>query len=215
MPASQRSLRPPRRRTQAQRSALSDDRMTSAAVDLLASAGVAGTTLAAIGQAAGYSRGLATQRFGSKAGLLRHVIQRVSREWLRRLDKAVGDKAGLAALEAALDTHLDFMRESPKDVRAMYLLWFQSIDPAAEYRPNVAEVHRQQRDGAARWLVEGQARGTIDPAVDVRQVAEFFCAAVAGIVFHWLVNPEFNVEPAKREMKLQLAARLPGSGPDA
>lgn len=206
-----------RRRTQAERSALSDRRMTAAAVELIAARGVARTTLAAIGEAAGYSRGLATHRFGSKAGLLRHVIKRVSREWLRRLDLAVGDKVGLPALEAALDTQLGFIRDAPNDVRAMYLLWFQSIEPDAEYRPNVAEVHRQQREAVAAWVAEGQARGLVAPAASPRHVAEYFCAAGAGLVFHWLVNPEFPMTDAVNEMKAELAAwlSLPGGRVDA
>jgi AcrR family transcriptional regulator len=187
--------------------------MTVAAIELIAERGVAGTTLAAIGEAAGYSRGLATHRFGSKAGLLRHVIKRVSREWLRRLDLAVGSKIGLPALEAALETQLGFIRESPNDVRAMYLLWFQSIEPNAEYRPNVAEVHRQQRETVANWIVAGQAGGVVDAAVDPRHLAEYFCGAAAGLVFHWLVNPQFPITDAMAEMKLELAARLlPQSG---
>lgn len=205
-PAARR--RPAARRTQAERSALSDRRMTGAAVALLARHGVAGTTLAAIGRSAGYSRGLATQRFGSKSGLLRHVLKHVSAEWLRRLEQAVGRKVGLAALGAALDSQAGFIREAPNDVRAMYLLSFQCIDPGAEYRPNVAEVHRRQRRTVAHWIREGQRRGQVAAGLRAGQVAEYYCAAAAGIVFHWMVNPDFAVERAVREMKAELALRL-------
>lgn len=198
----------PPRRTQAERSALSDMRMTEAAIALIAERGVGGTTLAAIGERAGYSRGLATQRFGSKAGLLRHVLKHVSREWLRRLEQSVGGQVGQAALDATITTQLEFIREAPNDVRAMYLLWFQSIDPAAEYRPNVAEVHRQQRETVTAWLEQGRARGRVGAGVDARHVADHFCAAVSGIVFHWLVNPQFPVDAAFAEMRTALAARL-------
>jgi len=182
--------------------------MNDAAVGLLESRGGAGTTLAAIGQEAGYSRGLATQRFGSKAGLLRDVLKRTSQEWLRRLEAAVGDQVGLEALEAALDTQVGFIREAPSDVRAMYLLSFQSIDPGAEYRPNVAEVHRRQRETVVRWIREGQSCGRVTRDVDPEQVAAYFCAAAVGLVFHWLVNPGFGLEPAVAEMKSELACRL-------
>lgn len=221
MPRTPRSLKsrpepsPRARRTQAERSALSDRRMNDAAVVLLERRGVAGTTLAAIGQAAGYSRGLATQRYGSKAGLLRDVLKRASQEWLRRLEIAVGDQVGLDALEAALDTQVGFIREAPSDVRAMYLLSFQSIDPGAEYRPNVAEVHRRQRETVARWIREGQARGLVSRDADPEQVAAYFCAAAVGLVFHWLVNPGFGLEPAVTEMKSELACRLRPARPAA
>ncbi len=47
------------RRTQAERSAIAESRMVRAAIDLINSVGVAGATLKAIGEQAGYSRGLA------------------------------------------------------------------------------------------------------------------------------------------------------------
>jgi len=55
-------------RTQAERTAISDRAMLDAAIDLILEHGTDKTTLAAIGEKAGYSRGLATYRFGSKAG---------------------------------------------------------------------------------------------------------------------------------------------------
>lgn len=186
--------------------------MTEAAIELIATRGITGTTLAAIGEAAGYSRGLATQRFGSKDGLLRHVLKHVSHEWLRRLDLAVGRKVGLEALVGVLDTQVSFMREAPNDVRAMYLLWFQSIDPAAHYRPNVAEVHRRQREAVAGWVAAGQARGAVNPEADPRRVADQFCSATAGIVFHWLVNPKFPVAAAIAELRAALTSRLALAG---
>jgi AcrR family transcriptional regulator len=53
------------RMTQAERTALSDQRMFDAAIKLISQHGTQGTTLKAIGELAGYSRGLANSRFGS------------------------------------------------------------------------------------------------------------------------------------------------------
>ena len=55
-----------RPRTQAERTALSDRRMLEAAIRLIIERGTAGTTLREIGERAGYSRGLASYRFGNK-----------------------------------------------------------------------------------------------------------------------------------------------------
>ena len=63
------------RLTQADRSALSERRTLEAAVELMGERGFEKTTLAAIGEAAGYSRGLATHLFGSKADLFAEVIR--------------------------------------------------------------------------------------------------------------------------------------------
>ena len=72
--------------------------MTDAAVGLLVERGIAGTTLASIGERAGYSRGLVTHRFGSKAGLLAHVHDSVAAEWLRHVGGFVDEATGIAAL---------------------------------------------------------------------------------------------------------------------
>ena len=57
-----------RRLTQAERTAISDRRMLDAAIELICTHGTHQTTLQALGRASGYSRGLVTYRFGSKAG---------------------------------------------------------------------------------------------------------------------------------------------------
>jgi AcrR family transcriptional regulator len=196
------------RRTQAERAAQSDRRLTEAAIQLLIERGVAGTTLAAIGEHAGYSRGLVTHHFGSKAGLLRHVLKQVSLDWLARIDAAVGDKVGVEALCAVLDAQDRFIVEAPDSVRAMYLLWHQSIDPAAEYRANVADVHRAQREYVQRWLAEGARRGGVRADVNVERAAELFCAGAAGVVYHWLVNPSIPVHEMFAEAKRELVERL-------
>src|ERR1700730_2059809 len=87
------------RRTHEERTARSDLLMTQAAITLLIERGVQGTTLAAIGERAGYSRGLVTHRFGSKAGLLAHVHDSIAASWIRRVQAEVGKTVGTAALE--------------------------------------------------------------------------------------------------------------------
>ena len=69
------------RRTQAERSAESDRRMLRAALKLIGERGYRGTSLAAIGEEAGYSRGLVNERFGSKSGLLWVLVKHMLRAW--------------------------------------------------------------------------------------------------------------------------------------
>lgn len=182
--------------------------MTAAAVKLLVQDGVRGTTLAKLGLRAGYSRGLATHRFGSKAGLLRHVLQRASKRWLELLQENVGDAVGAEALCAAADAHVDFLRTAPDAVRSMYLLWFTSIDPGSEYRANVARVHEVQRRDISRWVRLGQAAGRVSAEIDVERTAEQFCASMAGIAFQWLVNERVPVEAMHEQLKSDVRLRL-------
>jgi AcrR family transcriptional regulator len=196
------------RRTQADRTEISDQRLTDAAVQLLLQKGVRGTTLAELGRLAGYSRGLATHRFGSKAGLLQHVLQRASARWLALLQSKVGDTVGADALCAAVDAHLELLRKSPDDVRVMYLLWFTSIDPGSEYRANVARVHQAQRDDIRRWIKLGQQRRLVPAHVDASRVAEQFCASMAGMACQWLVNAKIPLQEMHQQLKADIRQRL-------
>lgn len=201
------------RRKQADRTALSDRLLTEAAIELLVKFGIQGTTLQAVGERAGYSRGLATHRFGSKAGLFGKVLQVASMDWLERVQAAVGERVGADALCAATDAAEAFIRERPEEVRAMYLLWFLSIDPSADYKSNIANVHHAQRRDVARWIRAARAAGTIDAKVDPERVAEQYVASMAGIIYQWLANPEMPLATMFRQLKSDLRSRLETKAP--
>lgn len=205
----------PARRRQCDRTALSDARLTEAAIELIVQTGIQGTTLQAVGERAGYSRALATYRFGSKAGLFTHVLKTASDDWLTRLQHAVGDRIGVDALCASTDATLRFIRERPNEVRAMFMLWFLSIDLVTDYGPNIARVHRAQRRDVEGWIQAGQERGLIDPRVEATRIAEQYVASMAGIAYQWLVNAEMDLDAMYEELKRYLRVRLqpPLSGP--
>jgi AcrR family transcriptional regulator len=188
----------PERRTQEERTALSDERMFAAAVSLLVERGTAGTTLAAIGERAGYSRGLVTHRFGSKAGLFAHLHDRAVASWIARVQQAVGARTGVDALHG-------FVAEQPDEIRAMYLLRYASIDPSAEFRTSVAKAHKAQRRDVQRWIEAGQKAGSVDPRIDAELAAELFCASADGLVYRWLVNPKLAIGRLHELLKHQVA----------
>lgn len=198
----------PVRRTQEERTALSDRLMTEAAIALLIEHGVEGTTLAAIGERAGYSRGLVTHRFGSKAGLLAHVHDSVAKSWIERVQKLVGKRVGVVALERVVDALCDFIVEAPDEIRAMYLLRYASIDPGTGYRGNVAKVHKAQQRDVQRWIEAGQESGVVRSALDATLAAELFCAAADGLVYRWLVNPKLPVKELHRMLRRQVGVAL-------
>ncbi len=199
---------PTGRRRQVDRTALSDRLLTEAAIQLLVKSGIQGTTLQAVGERAGYSRGLATHRFGSKAGLFGKVLRVASIDWLERVQAAVGERVGADALCAATDAAEKFIRERPEEVRAMYLLWFLSIDPSADYKSNIANVHQAQRRDVARWIRAGQSAGVVDASVDPKRVAEQYAASMAGIIYQWLANHDMPLAAMFGQLKLDLRARL-------
>ena len=197
-------------RTQAERTAESDARMLDAAVQLIAERGADGMTLKDVGELAGYSRGLASYRFGNKAGLFSFIVRSVGEEWLRQLSESVDDKIGLEAILAATDAHYHFVLEAADRIRAFYILWFNSIGPAPELKQVIANIHeRRQRDVEA-WIRRGIEAGTVREDADIHMTAEQFCAAIIGIVYQWLVTPEAHeqIRHLHEGLKMQMVSAL-------
>lgn len=178
--------------------------MTEAAVSLLIERGIAGTTLASIGERSGYSRGLVTHRFGSKAGLLAHVHDSVAADWRQRVQAKVGRATGVVALQRVTDALYQFMVDEPEDLRAMYLLRYASIDPGAEYCTNVARVNKAHIRDLQHWIEAGQARGNVAPELDALLSAHLFASIVDGLLYRWLVNPDIPVKALHKLLRQQV-----------
>jgi AcrR family transcriptional regulator len=182
------------RMTQPERTALSDTRMADAAVALICERGAAATTLKDVGLRAGYSRGLASNRFGSKAGLWSFLIRRIAEEWLEQLQRSVAGTSGVDTIHAAVDAHCRFLLDSSERIRAFYILWFESVGPDPALRAVITGAHERRRRDVEEWIRAGIKAGSVRPDVDVTAVAEQFCAAVIGIVYTWLVSPLARAE---------------------
>ena len=96
------------RMTQAERTALSDQRMFDATIALINERGSEKTTLKNIGQLAGYSRGMASYRFGSKQGLMLELFARFDDRWKAHLSSYIEDRIGISAVLAAADAREQF-----------------------------------------------------------------------------------------------------------
>jgi AcrR family transcriptional regulator len=191
-------------RTQAERTALAEFKMVRAAIDLLNTAGIQGTTLVAIGEMAGYSRGLASHHFGSKAGLFRTVLKRVSAAWNEELIRSLDGKTGLQAMTTAIESHLAHALRHPEYIRAQNILWGAALDPSSEFKPNVTEFMRIQRESVAAWVKGGQALGEISKDINAERIAEQFYGGLIGINNQWLVSPDFDLAAAYEDFKLNM-----------
>jgi AcrR family transcriptional regulator len=205
--------RVPLPKTQAQRTALSDSKMLEAAVRLICELGVPSTTLKAVGENAGYSRGLASYRFGNKDGLLTFVVRSIGDLWLETLQSAVSDKVGLAAIEAATDAHQQFLASNDISTRAFYILWFESINSESELKKLILKIQERRRNDVREWIQRGITSGQTDPKVCVSSATEHFCSAIIGIVYEWLVTRgrdeeriSYHHEVLKKQMTLTLTS---------
>ena len=195
-------------RTQAERTAAAETRMVRAAIDLLNTAGIQGTTLVAIGERSGYSRGLATHHFGSKAGLFRTVLKQMTAVWTEELVRKLDGETGLQALATAIDTHLAHVLRHPDYILATNILWGAALDPSSEFKPNVAEFMQIQRESVAAWVESGQALGEIRTDVNAARIGEQFYGSLIGINHQWLVSPDFDLSAAYEDFKQNIVRLL-------
>jgi AcrR family transcriptional regulator len=197
------------RLTQADRSALSERRILEAAVALMGERGYEKTTLAAIGEAAGYSRGLATHLFGSKADLFAQVIRWISEKMRREVEPALRERGGVDALIAFGNAHRRFGDRNPAMTRALYVLWFQSLIADSPMRDAAIEDLLGHRDRIRRILEQGIAAGTVRADADANAEAIQFCGALFGLGLQRLIDPAgFPTEDMHRRFKEQLETTL-------
>lgn len=183
--------------------------MLDAALDLVLEHGTEKTTLAMIGEAAGYSRGLATYRFGSKAGLYDAMCKSISRNWLEYLTRGVGEKVGIEAMCAALDAIRKFVEDSPREGRVLQILHCGAASPGSEFPDTSIGIHKRQRSDVAEWVRLGQATGEIRSDVKADDVATHYVSYISGMTYLWLTNPEtFDFSASNAEMKRQLRTSL-------
>lgn len=195
--------------TQAERSAISDKAMLSAAVDLILEHGTEKTTLAAIGERAGYSRGLATYRFGSKAGLYDEVCKAISLRWLEFLNNDVGELTGIDAMCTAADSFFQFVSDSPRDAQVLQILYCAAASPKSEYRQTSINIHQRQLQDVTAWIDAGKAAGSVRDDVDATSVATQYIAYISGMTYLWLIDPgSIDFRRVNDDMKAQLRISL-------
>jgi hypothetical protein len=96
----------------------------------------------------------------------------------------------------------------PDYIHATNILWGAALDPASEFKPNVAEFMRIQRRSVATWIRGGQARGEIPRDIDPERMAEQYYGGLIGINNQWLVSPDFDLAAAYEDFKRNLVRLL-------
>lgn len=170
--------------------------MYEVATHLICEFGAHNTTLKDIGERAGFSRGLASQRFGSKDVLFANLVAEFNRRWASELARFVGGRTGLHAFLAALEAVEYFLVDQPTYMKAMYILWYESISTHSAVRIRLAHHHRVYRSDVQRWIEESIAEGSVRSDIIPAQISVQFCSFIFGTIYQWLVNPEAIDVPA-------------------
>ena len=193
-------LKQPVRRNRSQK------RLIQAALSIAADQGVQAVTMEAIGKRAGYSRGLASQRFGSKAGLIRAVISHLHDERAAEFEARQLDECeGLDALLLFVDMHLSGLMASP-EASAYFMFLASGIADRSAIRAMFAEAHEMSKLQLMEIVERGQRDGSIKAGIDTEAAALMVGSLVIGISMQFLTDPELNLERVLAETKSVLAA---------
>ncbi len=168
-----------RRRTQAERRAEGERALLNAAAELFAEQGIVQTSLAQIGQRAGYSRGLVNHHFGTKEAL----IDRLARQCQEQFWQAFAEidvETGLAGILATIDTYFGHVERPTAYGRAFLVMWGAAL-PAVSTAPSIAEADARTRKAFIGWIRTGHRDGSICRDVQAAPFAAILLGMLHGV----------------------------------
>ncbi|MBV9835499.1 MAG: TetR/AcrR family transcriptional regulator [Alphaproteobacteria bacterium] len=187
--------KPPPRRTQVDRREQSDRRMLRAATRLFARQGVSGTSLAEVGLAAGYSRGLPVDRYGSKLGLIEALLDSMAAWFEARVADSASGKRGVEAVLERIEAHVDGARKSPLATAALYSIYLESLAAMPALRPKVGALLDRWRGELVVGLRQAQAAGELRSDIDCEQHAAIILGALRGLIIeHLMADAETDLD---------------------
>lgn len=204
------------RRTQAQRRDESEQRLLQAAGDVIAERGVTAATFEAIGTQAGYSRGLATQKFGSKQGMIEALIAHLH----ARQDAVLGAigidvMPGLEAVLTYVDLYLRDLSLKGEG-RAYFMLLAGAVADLSDLRAAFAVSHERVERRLEAMVLRGQTEGAIRRDLDADAAALMVGSLLLGLSIQCLIDPDMDLEPIRTTslatLRLSFAAVAPPKG---
>lgn len=185
------------RRSQSERRQESESRLLTAAAQVLAEEGVAAATFETIGRRAGYSRGLATQRFGSKQGLIEALVDNLHQGFEDGLAAArIDDLPGLEALLAVVDLYLTQL-ELAAEGQAYFVLMAGAVADRSSLTAVFAREHQRIEARLQGMIARGQAEGGVRADLDPRAAALTVGSLLLGVSLQSLIDPAMKLGPLK------------------
>ena len=182
--------------------------MLEAALSIVTERGAVRMTLAEVGEAAGYSRGLPAHRFGSKAGLLHALAGYIGERFGLQREQGPKRTPGLDAILGNIHFYFSRKGDAWTATRALLVMMAEgSMAPASELRQEVADYNRQARAWFEQHIRAGIVRGEIAADTDPSTTVVILLGAMRGVMLQWLVDDRIQLA-AVRDRLLQIVAQV-------
>lgn len=194
----------PTRRTQEQRRAEAERRVLDSAMTLIAQNGSRAITLAQVGEAAGYSRGIVHQYFGNRAGLLEAVMSDAG-----TFDVPAYTGNALEQIAELVASYLRNIVDRTPSSRAFLQLWGEAIAADPVLTPLFAERDASFRKFLAGRIRAGVGDGSIRADADPKSAAVLLLSILRGTGLQLIATPPVGRLPALiAEAKRSIGAAL-------
>ena len=160
---------------------------------IVARAGSARLTLADVGAAAGYSRGLASHRFGNKAGLLRTLAAHINARFQEQLRAAAPRREGLDAIRGNISVYFGRSDRSWTTTRALLALLTEGFMEGAELKSDMAAYNRLALAFFETHLRIGIAQGEIRADIEAASMSVLLLGSLRGVMLQWLLDDTIDL----------------------
>lgn len=196
---------PKKRRTQVERRATAEKGLIDAAIELLATRGYHGFTLADVGETAGYSRGITAHYFGVKEELLALAASTVVEQYYDILNTAESTLCGIDAIEAGIRVYAENLGSPATHALAVLVGNAGTEEVVGAAIRNLNKLGRERLIGE---LKAGVAAGNIRPDINFEQIASLIYVYDRGLLQFSHIDPDFDASQSASAFIQMLRAAI-------
>ncbi|MCB9113174.1 MAG: TetR/AcrR family transcriptional regulator [Anaerolineales bacterium] len=182
------------RRTQAERTRASREKIIHSAMESFAQKGFRGAKMADIAQAAGLTGPGLLHHFPSKTHLLMEVLKERDRIHKEQTDETL-QKNNNDILEVAAEL-VEQNQATPGIIQLFNLLVAESISPEHPAHGYFTKRYHNGREAWVQIIAQGQAQGDIRSDISADDLGVLLLAMMDGLQVQWLMEPE-KIEMAR------------------
>ncbi|MEU6328111.1 TetR/AcrR family transcriptional regulator [Streptomyces sp. NPDC047049] len=174
--------------------------LIEATIDLISTRGYPATSLSAIAERAGLSKAAVLYHFSSKDNLTRAALEQVMEQFRAHVGERVARAAGPRdAIVAYVRAMIGYQQAHRRQVRVITEMLLDDEGGTRLKTPGSHDTHGRWQALAA-LLTGGQEAGAFRE-FDVQVVALAIGGAIDGVIAHWLVHPDLDLDAAAAELE--------------